>query len=72
LKVVIVRETPEKTKHMMAAQFPKEWKIITIGTEELTRAVGDADVIIPEGAVIDHPVMRMSSYPRVPSSIIRC
>jgi len=57
LKVVIVRETPEKTKNMMAAQFPKEWKIITVGTEELTRAIGDADVIIPEGAVIDHPVL---------------
>ncbi|MBW2338522.1 MAG: hypothetical protein JRF47_17545 [Deltaproteobacteria bacterium] len=57
MKVVIVRETPEKTKNMMAAQFPKEWKIITVGTEELTRAIGDADVIIPEGAVIDHPVL---------------
>jgi len=57
LKVVIVRETPEKTKNMMAAQFPKEWKIVTVGNEELIRAIGDADVIIPEGAVIDHPVL---------------
>ncbi len=57
MKIVIVRETPEKTKNMMAAQFPKEWKIVTVGNEELIRAIGDADVVIPEGAVIDHPVL---------------
>jgi len=57
MKVVIVRETPKKTKDMMAAQFPKEWEIVTVEDEDLICAIGNADVIVPEGAMIDRRLL---------------
>ena len=60
MKVVIVREAPEKTRNMMAAQFPKEWKIVTVRAEDLINIIRDADVIIPEGAVIDRRLLEQA------------
>jgi len=53
LKVVIARNTSQMTKRSMAAQFPEQWDIITVRVEDLNREIDDADVIIPEGAVIN-------------------
>ena len=36
----------------MAAQFPAEWDIVTVRAVDLINEIRDADVIIPEGAVI--------------------
>jgi phosphoglycerate dehydrogenase-like enzyme len=52
LKVIIVREVSPKTENMMAAQFPEEWEIVILGNKNLISEIRDADVIIPEGAVI--------------------
>jgi D-3-phosphoglycerate dehydrogenase len=51
LKVVIARDASEKTKKLMAAQFPREWDIVTVRAEKFIHEINDADVIIPEGAV---------------------
>jgi D-3-phosphoglycerate dehydrogenase len=45
---------------MMAAQFPKEWKIVTVRAEDLINIIRDADVIIPEGAVIDRRLLEQA------------
>ena len=60
MKVVIVRDASLKIKRLMTAQFPEKWEIVTLGTEELITAVADADVIIPEGAVIDRRLLEQA------------
>jgi D-3-phosphoglycerate dehydrogenase len=60
LKVIIVRETSPETRKLMAARFPKDWDIVTLGNEELITAVGDADVLIPENAVIDEILLNQA------------
>ncbi|MFC1881972.1 NAD(P)-dependent oxidoreductase [Thermodesulfobacteriota bacterium] len=52
MKVVIARDVSEKTKKLMAAQFPGKWDIVTVRAVDLINEIRDADVIIPEGAVI--------------------
>ena len=44
----------------MAAQFPKDWEIITVSADELESTVGDAEAIIPEGAAIDRRVLALA------------
>lgn len=60
MKVIIVREVSPKTENMMAAQFPEEWEIVTLGAEDLISEIRDADVIIPEGAVIDRRLLEQA------------
>ena len=58
MKVVIARDASQKTKELMAAQFPGQWDIVTVGADELTDAINDADVIIPEGVAIDDELIK--------------
>jgi D-3-phosphoglycerate dehydrogenase len=37
----------------MADQFPEEWKIVTVRADDLIKEIKNADIIIPEGTVID-------------------
>jgi len=53
LKVVIARDASQKTKKLMTAQFPEQWDIVTVRAEDLNREIDNADVIIPEGAIIN-------------------
>ena len=53
MKVVIARDATAKTKILMASQFPEDWQIVTVGAGDLIDVIGDADVLIPEGAGID-------------------
>jgi phosphoglycerate dehydrogenase-like enzyme len=57
LQIVIARDASEKTKKLMAAQFPRDWKIVTVAAEDLITVIRDADVILPEGAVIDRRLL---------------
>ncbi|MBE9545430.1 MAG: phosphoglycerate dehydrogenase [Proteobacteria bacterium] len=57
MKVVIARDASEKTIKLMASQFPGEWDIVTVRAEELHHEIRDADVLIPEGAVIDRRLL---------------
>ena len=60
VKVVIIRNASIKTKKMMAAQFPENWEIITLPVDELENSIGDADAIIPEGAIIDRRTLALA------------
>jgi D-3-phosphoglycerate dehydrogenase len=60
VKVVIARDAPQKTQGLMAAQFPGQWDIVTVGADELIHAVNDADVIIPEGTAIDKGLLKQA------------
>jgi len=44
----------------MAAQFPRNWEIVTVPADELENAIGDAEAIIPEGAAIDRRVLALA------------
>jgi D-3-phosphoglycerate dehydrogenase len=44
----------------MAAQFPDQWEIVTVRADELIHAINDADVIIPEGAVITEKLLQQA------------
>jgi hypothetical protein len=39
LKVVSAGDASEKTKNLMAAQFPKEWKVVTVRAEDLINEI---------------------------------
>jgi D-3-phosphoglycerate dehydrogenase len=60
VKIVIARDASQKTKNLMAAQFPGEWNITTVRADELIHAINDADVIIPEGAAIDEELLKQA------------
>ncbi len=60
MKVVIARDASQKTKKLIAAQFPWKWDIVTVGADELTHAINDADVIIPEGVAIDSGLIKQA------------
>jgi D-3-phosphoglycerate dehydrogenase len=45
---------------MMAAQFPKKWDIVTVRADELVHVINDANVVIPEGAVIDEGLLKQA------------
>ena len=57
MKVIIARDASAKTKKLMAAQFPADWQVVTVEAGDLITAIRDADVIIPEGAVIDRRLL---------------
>jgi len=44
----------------MAAQFPKDREIVTVSADEFENAIGDAEVIIPEGTAIDRRVLALA------------
>ena len=44
----------------MAAQFPRNWEIVTVPADELENAIGDAEAIVPEGAAIDRRVLALA------------
>ena len=60
LKVVIFRNAPSRIKKLIAAQFPKNWEIVTVSADEFENAIGDAQVIIPEGTAIDRRVLALA------------
>ncbi|MFC1577718.1 NAD(P)-dependent oxidoreductase [Thermodesulfobacteriota bacterium] len=60
MKVVIARDASEKTKKLMAAQFPGEWDIVTVRAADLINVIRDADAVIPEGAVIDRRLLEQA------------
>ena len=60
LKVVIVRNAPARIKKLMAAQFPRNWEIVTVPADELENEIGDAEAIVPEGAAIDRRVLALA------------
>jgi phosphoglycerate dehydrogenase-like enzyme len=60
VKIVIARDASPEIKKLMTAQFPGEWEIATVGADELIHAIGDADVIIPEGAAIDSGLLKQA------------
>ncbi len=45
---------------MMAAQFPEKWDIVTVRADELVHVINDANVVIPEGAVIDEALLKQA------------
>lgn len=57
MKVVIARDASEKTRKLMASQFPEQWQVITVAAGNLIDVVRDAEVIIPEGAAIDRRLL---------------
>ena len=44
----------------MAAQFPKDWEILTVSADEFENAIADAEVIIPEGTAINRRVLALA------------
>jgi len=53
LKVVIVREAPEKIRRLIAGKFPAGWQIVTASPQSLINEITDADALIPEGSRVD-------------------
>jgi D-3-phosphoglycerate dehydrogenase len=60
MKIIIARETSQKTRKLMADQFPLEWEIVTVRDDDLIKEIKDADVILPEGAVIDDRLLEQA------------
>ena len=60
MKVVIIRNAPSRIKKLIAAQFPRNWEIVTVPTDELENTIGDAEAIIPEGAAIDRRLLALA------------
>ena len=52
MKVVIIRDAPEQTKHLVAEQFSGEWHVVFVSAEELLNEIEDADALIPENEPI--------------------
>ena len=57
MKVVIVRDASEKAKQSITSQFPGDWHIAIIPADDLAKEIEDADAIIPEGTIIDGPLL---------------
>jgi hypothetical protein len=53
LKVFIVKKAPQKIRRMITAEFPADWKIVTVPAQSLVDEIGDADALIPEGSPVD-------------------
>lgn len=53
MKVVIVRNATPKARQSITSLFPRDWHITIIPADRLAQEIEDADVIIPEGAIID-------------------
>jgi len=52
MKVVIIRDAPVRTKHLVADQFPGEWNVVFVSAKELLNEIEDADALIPENEPI--------------------
>ena len=57
MKVVIVRDASENARQSITGQFPDDWHIAVIPADGLATEIEDTDAIIPEGAVIDGPLL---------------
>jgi len=57
LKVVIVRDASETVRQSITGQFPGDWHIAIIPADGLAKEIEDADAIIPEGTLIDGPLL---------------
>ena len=53
MKVVVVRNASAKARQSITSQFPDNWHIAIVPADGLAEEVEDADVIIPEGAIIN-------------------
>jgi len=54
----------------MAAQFPEQWDIVTVRAEDLNREIDDADVIIPEGAVINKGLLEKAKKLKLIQTVV--
>ncbi len=61
MKVVIARDASQKTKKLMTAQFPGQWNVVTVRADDLIQEIRDADIIIPEGAVINDRILKQAN-----------
>ena len=52
MKVVIIRDAPEKARQLIADQFPAEWKVVFVSAKELLNEIEDAGALIPENTTI--------------------
>ena len=52
MKVVIIREASEQTRHLVADQFSGEWNVVFVSAKELLNEIEDADALIPENEPI--------------------
>ena len=57
MKVVIIRDAPEKTRRLVADQFPGEWHVVFVSAKELLNEIEDADALIPENETIPVSVL---------------
>jgi len=65
LKVVIVRDASEKAEQSITSQFPGDWHIAVIPADYLAKEIEDADAIIPEGTIIDGPLLEKAKNLRL-------
>ena len=61
MKVVIVRDASEKARQSITGQFPGDWHIAIIPADDLIKEIEDANVLIPEGTIIDGPLLEKSN-----------
>ena len=52
MNIVIVRKPKNETKRLIAGQFPKDWKLIFVSSDEMETAIEDADVLIAENEIV--------------------
>ena len=57
MKVVIIRDAPEKTRQLVAELFPSEWNVLFVSAKELLNEIKDADALIPENTTIPVSVL---------------
>lgn len=65
MKIVIVRDASEKARQSITRQFPIDWHIAVIPAEGLPREIEGADAIIPEGTIIDGPLLEKAKKLRL-------
>jgi D-3-phosphoglycerate dehydrogenase len=53
MKVIIFRKAPETIRRLIIGQFPRQWQVMVLGSDEITTELSDADAIIPEGELVD-------------------
>ena len=61
MKVVIARDASRKTGDLITAQFSNQWNCVMVPPDDLINHIGDADVIIPEGARIDDQILKQAA-----------
>ena len=60
MKILIIRSVSPEIQHLIAGQFPTDWKVEFVAENDLPTKIKDADILIPENATIPATILNQA------------